>query len=166
MEILRDVQNIAVLVLLLGIANALPILARKILGNRWEYPVDAGLCWLDGMPMFGSHKTWRGVAFSVVGTTFAGALTPFGAVTGFWLSLLSMAGDLLASFIKRRLGLGNGARAPGLDQGVEALLPLVVLRESLGLSWDELLVTVLLFAVLELSISPVLYRLGFRRNPY
>ena len=42
------------------------------------------------------------------------------------LAAASMAGDLLASFLKRRFGLKVHAQAIGLDQIPEALLPLLL----------------------------------------
>ncbi len=166
MDSLLSLKKTAIVLILLGCANSLPIFARKLLGTRWEWPVDGGACWIDGRRLFGSHKTWRGIAASLTGTALAGSLTPYGAETGFLLALLSMTGDLTASFFKRRLNLKSGARAPGLDQGVESLLPLLVLKPRLGMTWLDVAVTVLLFALFELLLSPVLYKLGIRRNPY
>ncbi len=154
------------ILLLLGCANTMPIAARKIFRHRWEHPVDLGLPWFDGLPVFGPHKTWRGLAASLAGTSLFSLFTPAGPFNGFLIASLSMAGDLIASFIKRRLKLRSGARAMGLDQCVEAMLPLVLLRKQLFLSWQEILIITVLFAAVELVISPLLYRLGLRRNPY
>ncbi len=166
MELLTSLQRICVVLLLLGCANTMPIAARKIFGQRWEYPVDMGIRWADGMPLFGPHKTWRGLVASLAVTPLFSMFTPAGPVNGFLVALLSMAGDLIASFIKRRLKLRSGARAVGLDQCVEAMLPLVFLRNQLFLSWQEIAVITILFAAVELVVSPLLYRLGIRRNPH
>lgn len=166
MELLSPFQRIILLLLLLGVANSLPIVARKIFKTRWAAPVDAGMKWIDGFPLLGSHKTWRGLFCSVAGTMLVSYLTPVGIRNGFYLAVLSMVGDLSASFIKRRMNLKNGARAVGLDQGLEALLPLVSLRNRLFISWQEAAIITILFAVSELVISPILYKAGIRRNPY
>ena len=166
MELLSAPDRIILILILLGAANTLPIAVRRIFRNRWEASIDWGLRWIDGRPLFGPHKTWRGLLFSTAGTTVLAAFTAAGAVNGFWLALLSMTGDLLASFIKRRMNLRSGAKAVGLDQGIEALLPLFFLRECLFISWREMAIITILFAVSELIISPVLYRMGIRRNPY
>ncbi len=154
------------ILLMLASANSLPVAARLLLGKRLETPVDFNIKFPDGRPWFGPHKTWRGIAASVSGTMVLAVLLDFGARTGFWMAILSMAGDLLASFIKRRLGMKSGARATGLDQAVEAFLPLAVLKDGLGLAWLDCLAITVVFTVLEMLLSPLLYRMGLRRHPY
>lgn len=166
MESLSPFQRIVLILLLLGISNSLPILARKIFRTKWTAPVDGGRKWIDGLPLLGAHKTWRGLFFSVTGTMLLSSMTPAGSMNGFIIAVLSMTGDLGASFIKRRMNLKNGARAVGLDQGIEALLPLVCLKDRLFISWYEVIIITVLFAVSELTISPILYRLDIRRHPY
>ncbi len=166
MENLPALNRIALILLLLGVANTLPIAARKLMGNRFETPVDFGAIWFDGNPLFGPHKTWRGIVASVTGTGLAAMLTPAGAFNGMLLAAFSMAGDLAASFAKRRLGLSSGARALGIDQGIEAVVPLVFMKGRLCLSWPDIVLAVFLFAISEMLLSPILYRMGFRRNPY
>ena len=77
-----------------------------------------------------------------------------------------MAGDLLASFLKRRLGLKVHAQAIGLDQIPEALLPLLILQSRLELSAAEIVLLVAAFAFLEAVLSYVLYKLRIREQPY
>ncbi len=166
MEQLTWFERDCLILILLGCANTFPIAARNILGKRWEMPVDAGACWLDRRPLLGPHKTWRGLISSVAGTTLVSSLTPVGMETGLYLAALSMAGDLVSSFIKRRMNLESGARAIGLDQGIEVMLPLLCLRHRLSISLLDIGLITLLFFAVELSVSPVLYRLGIRRNPH
>lgn len=162
-----DWPGILILLFLLGTANFLPILARTVLGDHFALPVDLGrLKWFDGRDLFGPHKTWRGLAFSTLGTAAAASLTPFGAAIGTKIALLSLSGDLISSFIKRRFRLRSGAFAPGLDQGVEAVLPLWAFKEDLAITWAEICIVTALFAICELAVSPILYRLGIRRNPH
>ncbi|HXK57554.1 MAG TPA: CDP-archaeol synthase, partial [Gammaproteobacteria bacterium] len=78
----------------------------------------------------------------------------------------AMLGDLLSSFFKRRLGLNPSAMAFGLDQIPESLLPLLVCRPLLDLSWLQVCLLTLGFLILELLLSQLLYRLGIRRHPY
>lgn len=161
-----DLSRDLILLLLLGWSNFLPILGRRLLGDRLSAPVDMGGRFPDGRDLFGPHKTWRGLAFSVAGTAAVAYFTPFGAGLGARLAAWSMAGDLASSFMKRRLGLASGARAIGLDQGLEALVPLWLLRGELGISHAEALGIAVVFAVLELVVSPVLYWIRLRRNPH
>src|SRR5699024_12597896 len=89
-----------------------------------------------------------------------------GFVFGLLFGVLALAGDLLSSFIKRRLGLKPSARMPWLDQAPEAALPmlLAISWELTGL-WNGLLVVVI-FALANMWISPILYRLGIRHQPH
>ncbi len=155
-----------VLLALLGWCNFLPILGRLAFKDRFAVPLDFGLRWFDHRPVLGPHKTWRGLIFSIAGTSLAAFLTYIGPALGAKIACWSMAGDLVSSFIKRRLGRESGQQAIGLDQGVESFLPLYVLREELGISLIEILGITVVFSLLELILSPVLYRIRIRRNPH
>ncbi len=95
-------------------ANAAPV----IFGGG--FPIDGGKTFLDGKPIFGSHKTFRGfLSGLVVGTLVGfvqGNLFQHNVLLGFTLSMGALAGDLLGSFFKRRLGLPPGATLPIADQ--------------------------------------------------
>jgi len=80
--------------------------------------------------------------------------------------VLALAGDLLSSFIKRRLNLKSSARMPWLDQVPEAAFP-VLMAMGWGLigAWAALFIVVF-FALSNMWISPLLYRLGIRRQPH
>jgi len=95
-------------------ANATPV----IFGGG--FPIDGGRTFLDGRPIFGSHKTLRGF-FSglVVGTLVGfveGALFQYNVLLGFALSMGALVGDLVGSFLKRRLDLPPGSTLPIVDQ--------------------------------------------------
>jgi CDP-2,3-bis-(O-geranylgeranyl)-sn-glycerol synthase len=97
-------------------ANATPVLAR---GRR---PIDGGLRFIDGRRLLGDGKTWEGlIAGLAAGVTVALLLAIaldniLVAYVGTLTSIGAMAGDITASFIKRRLGMERGAPAPVLDQ--------------------------------------------------
>ena len=152
--------------LLLLAANGMPVLARRLLGERGAAPIDGGRHFSDGRPWLGESKTWRGLLAAVLATAPLGALLGLGWGLGALFGLLSMLGDLLASFTKRRLGIPPSGRARLLDQLPEALLPLAVLREPLGLDWTEVVLITAAFTLLEWLVSPWLYRLRIRRRPY
>jgi CDP-2,3-bis-(O-geranylgeranyl)-sn-glycerol synthase len=80
--------------------------------------------------------------------------------------LWSLTGDLLSSFTKRRLSIAPSGRAPGIDQVPEALLPLLVLRDSLGLDGPAIIATVALFIGGGLALSQALFHAGVRDRPY
>lgn len=154
------------LLLLLGAANSLPILAKRILGKHFSTSLDGGLKFPDGRPIFGSSKTVRGVLLSILGTTLAAVLLGFEWITGAGLAAASMSGDLLSSFLKRRLGLRVHSQAIGLDQIPESLLPLLLMREHLGLGSGDIILIVGAFTALELALSRLLFKLHIRDRPY
>src|SRR5579883_646632 len=113
------------LIVLLALANGTPVIAKWLLGDHLALPLDGGARFLDGRPLLGHSKTIRGVVLAIVVTSLGAALIGLSAAVGALVGVLAMAGDLLSSFVKRRLGLIASSRATGLDQIPEALLPLV-----------------------------------------
>jgi CDP-2,3-bis-(O-geranylgeranyl)-sn-glycerol synthase len=77
-----------------------------------------------------------------------------------------MAGDCIASFLKRRLGFAASSMALGLDQVPESLLPAISMRAHAQLSALDILMVVLIFFVGELALSRLFFRLGLRERPY
>lgn len=152
--------------LLLLVVNGAPIVARSVLRRRWSTPIDLRRRAPDDRPWFGPTKTYRGVIAAMLAGAVCAPLLGYAALLGATLGLLAMAGDLISSFIKRRLGIGSSNMALGLDQIPEALLPLAVLRTAFGLSWTAVWMEVLAFLVLELVLSQILYRLNLRKRPY
>jgi CDP-diglyceride synthetase len=151
---------------LLIVANGAPVLINKTLGARWAWPVDLGLKLRDGRRLFGDTKTWRGVCSAIFFTLLAAILSGIDLLTGVLFGLLVMSGDLLASFIKRRMGYLESSHARGLDTVPESLLPMLLLREPLALSLIDIILIVVLFFLIEELLSPVLYRLHIKKRPY
>lgn len=154
------------LLFLLGIANGAPILAENLLHRRFDHPVDFHARFFDGRRLFGPSKTIRGIFSAVLTTTMAAWFMGFPLSLGVWIGLGAMGGDLLSSFAKRRLGIPASGMALGLDQIPEGLVPLLLVRTVLGLSLTDILALTVLFAVLELLISRVLFRWHIRKQPY
>src|SRR5262245_435306 len=154
------------LLLLLGVANGVPVLARKLFKDWLAAPVDGGVVFVDGRPLLGYSKTIRGIVASIAVTSIIGVVLGFELWFGALFGGLSLLGDLVSSFVKRRICLEVHAKAFGLDQIPEALLPLVVLKGSLGIHWGDIVLVVLAFVVLGLSLSRLLYKIGIREQPY
>ncbi|TDT40140.1 CDP-2,3-bis-(O-geranylgeranyl)-sn-glycerol synthase [Halospina denitrificans] len=153
------------LVVLLIVANGAPMVLSTLLGHR-GYPVDCGWTLWDGRRLFGRSKSWRGLAISVAATGLIAWLMGLGAVFGGVFAAFAMLGDLASSFTKRRLGLVAGDRARGLDQLPEGLLPAIPAWWMLDAPWWVLLLAALIFSVLNIWGSPLLYRWGLRRRPH
>jgi CDP-2,3-bis-(O-geranylgeranyl)-sn-glycerol synthase len=154
------------LLLLLGVANSAPIAARRLLGDRWAAPLDGGVNFVDGRPLLGPGKTIRGVAAAVVATALASWALGMSPQVGALLGAVSMAGDALASFVKRRLGVAPSGRATGLDQVPESLLPLLAVQGMLDLSAVQILAGTIAFFILEIPLARWAFRLGLRERPY
>lgn len=152
--------------ILLIVANGMPILSRDIFGAHGSWPVDFGCIFFDKKPLFGYSKTWRGIIMSVLATSLIAPLFALNYLSGALLGLLVMSGDLIASFTKRRLGYIESSRFRILDTLPESLLPLILLRETLALGFIEIIATVILFFTFEILFSPLLFRLHIRKRPY
>jgi hypothetical protein len=77
-----------------------------------------------------------------------------------------MAGDLLSSFVKRRLNLPPSSKATGLDQLSESLLPLLACRQLVDLSAADIVVAAVIFFVGEIAFARLFYALNLREEPY
>lgn len=159
-----DVLLSAKLLLLLLIANGLPVLAALVLGNRVNTPLDGGARLPDGQPLLGASKTLRGILVSIGGTPLLAPLLGYSALTGLQFALLAMLGDLLSSFTKRRLRKPSSCSVPLLDQLPETLLPLLVLQPVLGASAGEIAVATIAFVVIDLLLGDIPGRLRRRRG--
>jgi CDP-2,3-bis-(O-geranylgeranyl)-sn-glycerol synthase len=125
-----------IVIMLAGIWLFLPAMlpnsAAALMGGG--KPMDFGKTW-RGKRILGDGKTWRGFfggAFS--GVLLGLVLIEIAAALGdpnncwgfgpFWsnlgvvvcLAFGSLIGDMCGAFIKRRLGMQRGQKAPGLDQ--------------------------------------------------
>jgi CDP-diglyceride synthetase len=154
------------LLVLLAAANGAPVVAKKIFGSRWAWPLDGGLLFFDGHPLFGKSKTVRGVVAALVLTSACALALGLAPWIGVMVALSAMAGDLVSSFTKRRLNRPPSSQATGLDQVPESLLPALVCYEALALSILDVLAIVAVFFVGEVLLSRVLYRYHLRDRPY
>src|SRR5512139_4194097 len=129
MDVWPILQSLAIL----ATANTAPLVAKKILGTRFSRPLDGGVTFFDKRTVFGPSKTIRGLVVSILATTAAAPVIGVAPEIGALMAAAAMAGDLLSSFVKRRLGRPPSSQALGIDQVPESLLPLLVGRQALSL---------------------------------
>jgi len=152
------------------VANATPV----VLGGG--APIDGGKLFRDGRPIFGAGKTIRGfvaglIAGSLVGVlqgVVAGKACTY-AMFGLLLVLGALVGDLLGSFIKRRLNIPRGGAAPVLDQlgfVVFALLFASPVMLPMLPGWEVILIILIITPPIHLATNFVGYKLGFKSRPY
>jgi CDP-diglyceride synthetase len=158
--------TVAQLLVLLSLANGSPIIAKKIFGETWARPLDGNSDFLDGRPLFGRSKTIRGVVVSLLVTMSGATIIGLDLGTGLLVAATAMTGDLLSSFLKRRLGLVPSSKATGLDQIPESLFPLLACRSALSLSSIDIVAGCVLFLAGEVLVSRLFFRLHLRDRPY
>lgn len=154
------------LLFLIIVANGAPIIARWLLNERWAAPLDGGRVFIDGLPLLGTSKTYRGVVVSLLVTPLAALVLGLSWDIGLMVASLAMVGDCLSSFVKRRLAFPPSARAVGFDQIPESLLPLLGVWEPFALTGGGIIATVVGFFLIELGLSKILYVLHIRKRPY
>lgn len=152
--IIIDIINALYFIFPAYCANAAPV----IFGGG--APIDAGRKFLDGKPILGSHKTFRGFFVGLAVGTFVGfvqfvlfrsssflqqlLLFQSTILLGFMLSLGALVGDLIESFFKRRLGLRPGSSLPIADQ---LDFVVVALLFSLPVSPPPLLIVLIIIVI-------------------
>ena len=154
------------LLLLIIIANGAPILIRVLLHDDYKLAIDFGKKLPDNRPIFGASKTWRGLFAAFIATPVAAWLLGHLPETGVLIAIYAMLGDLISSFIKRRLAMKPSSMAPLLDQVPESLLPALAMMETFNLNIPSVMLLVLIFVISDLALSRTLYRWGIRKKPY
>ncbi|MEM2915092.1 MAG: CDP-2,3-bis-(O-geranylgeranyl)-sn-glycerol synthase [Candidatus Bathyarchaeia archaeon] len=170
MDIVVEVFNALYYIFPAYCANGAPVLFG---GGR---PIDGGKRFLDGKPIFGPNKTFRGFVSGIIVGTFVGwvqeslapkANLPKGnLVLGFVLSFGALIGDLMGSFMKRRLNLKPGAPLPISDQIdfvlVALLFSLIVQPPSITNAFIIIVLTV----PIHLLVNALAYLLHLKKNPW
>ncbi|MGD8506156.1 MAG: CDP-2,3-bis-(O-geranylgeranyl)-sn-glycerol synthase [Candidatus Bathyarchaeota archaeon] len=173
--IINDIIYAFYFILPAYVANAVPV----IFGGG--YPIDAGKLFLDGKPILGSNKTVRGFIAGLLVGTFLGFvlsnlyqldgfpqnfLFEYSISLGFMLSLGALTGDLLHSFIKRRLDIAPGSPLPVADQSdfvIGALLFSVLVYPP---PWHIAVIILLVTPPIHLLTNFVAYLLGIKKTPW
>ncbi|MCX8151156.1 MAG: CDP-2,3-bis-(O-geranylgeranyl)-sn-glycerol synthase [Candidatus Bathyarchaeota archaeon] len=145
-------------------ANAAPVLGGGGLS------MDFGKKFLDGKPVFGAHKTFRGFFFGLgigIGVGIVECLL-FGYPLLFSLltPLGALLGDLAGAFLKRRLNLAPGSLLPIVDQ-TDFVVGALLFSLFLNLVTTELAIVVLLITPpIHLFTNFVAYKLKLKKNPW
>lgn len=146
------VESLRALVLLVA-ANATPVVVAKLARGRGGAPLDFGYVLRDGERLFGSHKTWRGLASGMLVAAIAAAFMRLPVWIGAVFALISLGADALSSAAKRRMKLRPGTECLGLDQFGEAVLPLILFSRPLSLQAAEVFVVTFAFVVLDVAAA-------------
>ncbi len=130
--------------------------------------MDRGRNFLDSRPIFGSHKTLRGLLAGIIAGSLVGLgeslVDPRLALAGFAISLGAVSGDLLGAFVKRRLSVKPGSPLPILDQLDFVLGGLVLSFPFLPMSLVSVLIVLLVTPPIHLGTNLGAYLLGIKKT--
>lgn len=135
------------ILVILIVANAAPLLTASFCPKGRRQPLDGGRKLADGNPILGENKTLWGLLSGISAAGILSLLFGLPLVIGLLIASVSLLGDLLTSFVKRRLGLVEGGAAYFLDHLLEGALPLLLCKGLFSFSWS------LSFALLMLFIG-------------
>ena len=146
-----------------------------------KIPIDRGVH-LGRNRLLGDGKTFEGLFKGCSAGFLCGLLQhlyngSFGSYPRFIIVLLAlsagaMLGDIMGSFVKRRLGLRRGAPLPVVDQldfvGGAWLLLFIVARDwfSSNFSAEVMLVVILITPLLHLLTNFIGFKLGMKEVPW
>ncbi len=153
-----NLQHIHLLLLII-VANGGPIIISRVLGQHFNQAIDFKYTLSDGYPLFGPSKTWRGLLAALVFTGSFSYLLSYPALLGIYIATAAMTGDLISSFIKRRLKKASSSQVLLLDCVPECVLPLIIMIDSFSLQLPSFIVITIFFIITELSLSKLLQKL-------
>jgi CDP-2,3-bis-(O-geranylgeranyl)-sn-glycerol synthase len=157
-------------------ANMAPVFMKDCC-NGLAIPID------NGKNIFGNNKTYRGFLFGMIFalliTFFQFLLSSYSifraiSLTNYsnWLTLGllfgfgALFGDLLESFIKRRLKMGPGKRFFPWDQLDFVIGALILVSFSVKLTWVTVLIIVLISVVGHVLVNHAAFYLGIRKEKW
>lgn len=157
-------------------------------------PVDQGKRYSDGERIFGDGKTWRGLIAGITCGILIGLgqiwveaqldyedFIGFGSANVAYIIIIlmpvgAMLGDLIGSFIKRRLNKPRGAKLPVLDQFdflIGAWVLVIIFnwhwffeRYIYGINILGLIFIIILTLILHRFTNIIGYKLGKKKEPW
>ena len=164
-----------------GLANGAPVFCSKI--KFLNYPVDFGKKW-KGKPIFGKNKTFRGFFFGILTAIVIVYIQRFlytnhsyfqniafldytqynMPLFGFLIGFGVLFGDLVKSFIKRRLNIPPGKSWIPWDQLDASFGVLVVLAPYYIPPWDFIVFILIAAPIFMISVNPFFYYVGLRKT--
>lgn len=161
------------------IANMMPVFTRNV--SFLNIPVDFNKTW-HAKPIFGSHKTYRGFFFGILGAilvayaqsklyiypafqkiSFFNYSTTSFLLIGFLIGFGVLFGDLVKSFFKRRVNVKPGDKFfpwDQLDLVIGALVFISIIKIP---SWQMIVFYLIVGPVLHIFFNHLGYWLGIQK---
>lgn len=167
-----------------GLANMMPVFVRKRV-KFLDVPIDFGATY-KGKPIFGPHKTWRGLIFGIFASvavislqailyfkfeTFQKiSLVKFEEINfillGFLFGFGALFGDLIKSFFKRRIDVKPGAKFFPWDQIDFIIGALVFSSIVFQPQWQVYLFLILIIPCFHILLNHIGYWIGVQKTKW
>jgi len=169
-----------------GIANMVPIFVAQIpVLKPYDAPLDFGKTF-RGKRLFGSHKTWRGLAAGTIFGTITLWLQQLAVDHSSWLQVWTarvdysqlpalvlgplfafgaLGGDAVESFFKRRRGIAPGRGWFPFDQTDYIIGAAIASVPFVTLSLPQYAVLIILWLAIHVAASVIGYFIGVKERP-
>ena len=169
-----------------GMANMMPIPTAAIPKlKELNTPIDFGKTF-RGNRIFGSHKTWRGLAVGIVFSTLTLWLQQLLVIHSSWLQIWTsqvdyaqlptlvlgplfafgaLGGDAIESFFKRQIGIPPGNGWFPFDQTDYIIGAAIISIPFVALSLVQYVALILFWFVVSAVASVIGYLLGLKERP-
>ena len=128
---------------------------------------------LGGKPIFGSHKTIRGLVAGLLSGIIIAYVEsiafqmPYLLAIGILLSIGTHFGDLFGSFVKRRIGTKEGVSMPFMDQYLFLLFAFIFAFPLGNLpAWYGIIFIIILTGVLHKGTNIAAYIMKLKNVPW
>ena len=161
-------------------ANMAPVIVKKI--NFLEIPIDFNKK-INDKPIFGKNKTFRGLIFGIIfamiitylqfllyknGLFVEISITDYSnwSLIGFLMGFGAIFGDLVESFVKRRLNYKSGKSFVPFDQLDFVVGALIFVYPLVTLLLDKIIIILVLSFVLHVIVNHFAFYMGIRKEKW
>ncbi|MBD3210163.1 CDP-archaeol synthase [Candidatus Micrarchaeota archaeon] len=114
--------------------------------------------------LFGKHRAWDGFLFLLVLAPAIYVLLGFSAQLGLIMGAGGCVGNLLSSFLKRRLGMQSGSWLPVVDQLDFVLIPFLFFFLVFGELPEHTVLIIFMTLILHPLGNMIAYKLGLKKT--
>ena len=161
-------------------ANMAPVMVKKI--NLFAFPIDFNKQ-INNTPVLGKNKTFRGLVFGVIFAIIVAYLQSLLYNAGFFRNISffnyqnwllfgflmgsgALMGDLVKSFLKRRLGIKPGAKFVPFDQTDFVVGALIFIMPIFDLALKIFVTSLVLSFVLHIITNHLAFYMKIRNEKW